>query len=299
MCVIRVALCSTKDDRLRGLITGHVDDFVFAGSMEDPLWVETCEQIKGHFRWGEWQEGEFVQCGVLIKRLADGSFERSQGQYIDDLREITVSSERRRQREEQTTESEKSRLRAVLGALSWCAQQTSPHLSSAVSLCLSRVPKSTVQDILEVNKLVFLTKANRQHKLIIHSSIRSIRPENLMVSAWVDASLQNRDDGKSTQGMVIGITDKRSMDGHLSPVNLVHWSSTKIERMCRSPGSAECRAAVSGEDQLYMVRLQLFEMQGGHIVPEQAESQAAKVPGVVGTDSKNVFDRLIGILFSC
>ena len=28
----------------------------------------------------EWQEGEFVQCGVLIKRLADGSVELSQGQ---------------------------------------------------------------------------------------------------------------------------------------------------------------------------------------------------------------------------
>ena len=41
-----------KDDRLRGLIAGHVDDLMFAGRMDDPLWVETCEQIKGHFRWG-------------------------------------------------------------------------------------------------------------------------------------------------------------------------------------------------------------------------------------------------------
>ena len=88
-----------------------------------------------------------------------------------------------------------------------------------------------------------------------------------MVSAWVDASLQNRDDGKSTQGMVIGVTDRRIMDGHLSPLNLAHWSSTKIERMCRSPGR------------------------------EKAESQAAEIPGVVVTDSKNVFDRLRDTIF--
>ena len=239
-------------------------------------------------------EHEFVQCEVKIKRLANGSFELTQGQYIDDLREIALSSERRRQREEQTSEGERSKLKAVLGALSWCAQQTCPHLSSAVSLCLSRVPKSTAQDILEVNKLVYHTKANRQHKLIIHSDIK---PEDLVAAAWVDASLQNRDDGKSTQGMVIGLTDKRILVGAMSPVNLVHWSSTKIERMCRSPGSAECRAAVNGEDQLYMTRLQLFEIQGGQIVPEKAESQAAEIPGVMITDSKNVFDRLRDTVF--
>ena len=159
---------------------------------------------------------------------------------------------------------------------------------------MSRVPKSTVQDILEVNKLVYHTKANSQHKLIIHSTIN---PEDLVAAAWVDASLQNRDDGKSTQGMVVGITDKRIFAGAMSRVNLVHWGSTKIERMCRSPPSAECRAAVNGEDQLYMIRLQLFEMQGGQSVQEKAESQAAEIAGVVITDSKNVFDRLRDTIF--
>ena len=283
-----------REGRLRGMITGHVDDFMFAGITGDGLWDNKVEEIKQRFKWGEWLEDEFVQCGVKIKRLANGSFQLTQGQYIDDLREIPVCSERRRQRESATTEGEKSKMRAVLGALSWCAQQTSPHLSAAVSLFLSRVPKSSVQDVLEVNKLVFHTKANRQHKLIIHAEIE---PQNMMVAAWVDASLQNREDGKSTQGLVIGITDKKIMQGSMSPVNLVHWSSTKIDRVCRSPGSAECRAAVNGEDHLVMSRLQLFELLGGRIVPDQLEQQAAKIDGVVITDSKNVFDRLKNTVF--
>ena len=96
-----------KEGRLRGLVTGHVDDFMFAGREDDPLWKEVCAQIRSRFKWGESMEHEFVQCGVKIKRLADGSFELTQGQYIDDLREIALSSERRRQRENQTSEREK------------------------------------------------------------------------------------------------------------------------------------------------------------------------------------------------
>ena len=94
-----------------------------------------------------------------------------------------------------------------------------------------------------------------------------IRPGDLMLTAWVDASFQNRDDRKSTQGLVIGVTSRRILQGALVPVNLAQWSSTKIDRSCRSPACSECRAAVNGEDQLFLARLQLFELQGGRIDP--------------------------------
>ena len=67
--------------------------------------------------------------------MKDGGFELSQGQYIDELKEISLSAERRRQRERETSDLEKSRMRAVLGAMSWCAQQTAPHVSAAEARC--------------------------------------------------------------------------------------------------------------------------------------------------------------------
>ena len=231
---------------------------------------------------------------MKIQRTPNGGFELSQGQYIDDLKEISLNAERRRQKDMETTDAEKSRMRAVLGALSWCAQQTAPHLSAAVSLGLSKIPRSRVQDIVELNRVVFKVKSNRDHRLVIHGQLRS---EDFALVAWVDASLQNRDDGKSTQGLVIGLTSRRILDGALVPVSLMQWSSTKIDRSCRSPGGSECRAAVNGEDQLFLARLQLFELLGGQINPRKAEEQARSVTGVVVTDSKNVFDRLRNTVF--
>ena len=283
-----------EHDELKGLVVGHVDDFLFAGRKGEATWEDKCRQIRARFKWGEWLENEFVQCGVKIRRTTNGGFELSQGQYIDDLKEISLCAERRRQRESETSEGEKSRMRAVLGALSWCAQQTAPHVSAAVSLGLSRIPKSKVQDIVELNRLVYKVKSNRDHRLVIHGGIA---PKDLVLVAWVDASLQNRDDGKSTQGLVIGATSRRILEGNLVPVSLIQWSSTKIDRSCRSPGGSECRAAVNGEDQLFLSRLQLFEMQGGLLDPRRAEEQARTITGVIVTDSKNVFDRLRNTVF--
>ena len=283
-----------EDGILKGLIIGHVDDFLFAGRKGEETWDEKCRLIRGRFKWGEWLENEFVQCGVKIRRDKDGGFELSQGQYIDDLEEIPLSAERRRQKDSETTATEKSRMRAVLGALSWCSQQSAPHVAAAVSLGLSKIPRSQVQDMIELNKLIHKVKGNRDHKLVMHGHIR---PGDLMLAAWVDASPQNRDDGKSTQGLVIGITSKRILEGALVPVSLVQWSSTKIDRSCRSLGGSECRAAVNGEDQLFLARLQLFEMLGGRIDPRNAESQAKTIPGVLITDSKNVYDRLRNTIY--
>ena len=160
--------------------------------------------------------------------------------------------------------------------------------------CPSRVCcRSKVQDVIELNKLVHKLRGNRDHKLVMHGCIR---PGDLMLTAWADASLQNRDDGKSTQGLVIGVTNRRILQGALVSLSVAQWSSTKIDRSCRSPGGSECRAAVNGEDQLFLAR-QLFELQGGRIDPKRAEEQSREVPGAVVTDSKNVYDRLKNTIF--
>ena len=98
-------------------------------------------------------------------------FELTQTQYIEDLQEISVSAERRKQPQMETNEKDKTRLRAVLGGLSWCAQQVCPHVTAAVSLLLSEVTTSTVQTMLEVNKLVYQVKVNKGHKMIIHGGV--------------------------------------------------------------------------------------------------------------------------------
>ena len=274
---------------LIGLISGHVDDFLFCGLETCDKWKQLCEEIQKRFKWGLWEKDKFVQCGVEITRTSDGGFALSQTQYIDDLKEINISSERRREIKSPTTQLEKSKLRAALGALSWCAQQTCPHLSAGVSLLLSQVNCSTVETMLETNKLVYRTKCQRKHQLLIHGGLSL---QDTIVAGWADASVQNRVDGKSTRGIFIGLTSKKLLMGQMCKVSAVAWNSTKIVRQCRSPGAAECLAAIDCEDLLYAIRLQFFEMCGNKVQVRKTESQVAQVPGVLVTDSTNVHDRL-------
>ena len=277
--------------KLIGLISGHVDDFLFCGPKSCDTWKQLCEQIKRKFQWGTWEQDTegFTQCGVHIVRRPDGGFDLSQTQYVDDLKEISISSERRKTPDAETSERERSKLRAALGALSWCAQQTSPQVSAAVSLMLSMVNRSTVRTMIDVNKIVFQVKSNRKHKLIVHGGLKV---HDLLVAGWADASGQNRVDGKSTQGLFVGITSSSLLHGAMCPISAVSWNSSKITRQCRSPGAAESLAAIDCEDLLYAVRLQLFEMKGGVVSVRRTSTQVSQIPAVLITDSTNVYDRL-------
>ena len=92
-----------KDKGLIGLIRGHVDDFLFCGPASCPIWSNLCQQIQSKFKWGIWGYDNFTQCGARVEKTASGGFELSQSMYIDDIREISIPSERRREPKSATT----------------------------------------------------------------------------------------------------------------------------------------------------------------------------------------------------
>ena len=290
-CVTDPCCFKYVDDQqqLVGLISGHVDDFLFCGRPNCTLWKDLCAQIQEKFKWGTWEYDCFVQCGVKIEKTPSGGFSLSQAQYIDDVKEISISSERRREPKSWTTDSEKTKLRTALGAVSWCAQQTSPHMSAAVSLFLSQIRDSTVHTMIDVNKMIYKLKCHRKHCLLIHGGLSV---DDMLVAGWADAAAQNRPDGKSTQGIFVGLTSKRLLQGEMCAVSPMVWQSSKIERQCRSPGAAESLAAINCEDSMYAVRLQLFELLGNEVNVRKTEAQVAQIDGVLVTDSTNVYDRM-------
>ena len=261
---------------LIGLVGGHVDDFMFCGLQGCQEWDRLCKQIQERFKWGTWEKDQFIQCGVEIAKLPCGGFSLSQTQYIDDLKEIQINAERRRNPKSETSDLEKTRLRAALGALSWSAQQSCPHIAAGVSLLLSQINNSKVETLIEANKLIYKTKCQRKHKLLVHGGIPLA---DTLIAGWADAAAQNRVDGKSTQGIFVGITSKSLLTGQLCKVSPVSWSSSKIGRQCRSPGAAESLAAINCEDVMYAVRLQFYEMCGNQVKARATESQVAQVAG--------------------
>ena len=118
-----------------GWICGHVDDFLFGG--QGPEWEVIKAKIKERFKWGQWESGRFLQCGVLIEQDEQG-FKLSQPDYLDNINEIHVSRQRAQAPDSPINQQEMLQLRSVLGALSWHATQVAPQWSSSVSLLLQR-----------------------------------------------------------------------------------------------------------------------------------------------------------------
>ena len=275
--------------KLQGLISGHVDDFLFAGPKDNKDWTNLTTKIKEHFKWTDWETKSFIQCGVKVEEQVDGSYHLSQEQYIEKIPEIYVSASRKKQSKEDTTDREKSQLRATLGALSWSAQQIAPHLSAEVGLLLSEVTTSTVETLLKANRLVHFSKARKDHKMVIHAI-----PETIPVGfyTWADAAGQNRRDGSSTQGVFVGLGPTSLSQGEVAKVIPVAWHSNKIERPCRSPGAAESHAAISGEDYMYHARFQWGEMHSTEVDIFDSDSIVRETPGCLISDSRNVYDKL-------
>ncbi|CAE7839318.1 RE1 [Symbiodinium sp. CCMP2592] len=276
-----------KDGVLRGMISGHVDDFIFAGSDSDQEWQSLLAQIKAHFKWGDWDLDNFTQCGVQVETTKDG-FTLSQPRYLEGVSEIHVNATRRKTRQAATSDREKSQLRGLLGALSWHSQQVAPHLAADVSMLLSEVTHSQVETIFRANALLTQAKARSDHKLKIQRCVS----EQMILAAWVDAGSQNRHDGGSTQGVVIGAAPAELLHGEVTQVSLMAWHSNRIDRSCRSPGAAETQAAVNGEDALYYARFQWSEMLYGNVNPRQPDEVVRRVTGCLITDSRNVYDKL-------
>ena len=281
-----------KDGEVRGMISGHVDDFLFGGSEGDTEWQGILQKIREHFKWGDWDKDHFVQCGVQIE-TTDKGFALSQPKYAEGIEAINLSSSRRTMRKAPTTEHEKSKLRALLGGLSWHAQQVAPHVSAEVGLMLSEVNHSTVETLIKANLLLEHIKARKDHKMLI-----TRQEGETHFYAWVDAASQNRIDGGSTQGIFIGASSGRLLQGEVEAISPISWHSTRIDRVCRSPGAAETAAAVNGEDMLYYVRYQWSEMIYGRPHLRKPNASVTRVPGCVITDSRNVYDKLATAMFS-
>ena len=276
------------EGNVRGVISAHLDDFVFSGSEDDQSWNEILKKIRTEFRWSDWETNAFVQCGVYIEQHSDLTISLSQEKYVDDLKYINVRASRKRDKHAPTDDYEKGQLRSLLGGISWHAQQVAPHFSSEVGLLLSEINHSQVDTLFRANKLLEQVKNMKTHRLKVHR----INLENVGLFAWCDAAAQNRWDGSSTAGIVIGASDLGLLKGQVEKVTLLAWHSSKITRVCRSPGASEAIAAVNAEDLLYFVRFQFQEMLGTKVNVRTLDRTVNLMPGCVITDSRNVYDKL-------
>ena len=275
---------------VRSIIHGHVDDFVFGGEATCPIHQRLLKEIQQAYKWGTWEKQKFEQCGIVLTQHDDFSITLRQERYIRELEEISISRDRARQEEQPTTSTEQSWMRGALGSLSWLCGQTSFQYSVDVGMLISQVKDSTVKDVNKLNTLIRQVKRSKDQEYRVHS----FQPgEELVMVCWADAAWANRPNNKdSTEGVFIGMSTRRLLQGAEEDVTPLYWRSSKVGRVCRSPACAEGLAASSGEDDLLYLRVLWGEMCGHPVDVSDPSGFARHTPAALVTDSKNLFDKL-------
>ena len=60
-----------KAGKLLGIIGVYVDDFLMAGNLSDPRWKADKQKVIELYKWGKWETGNFILCGVQYRTRAD------------------------------------------------------------------------------------------------------------------------------------------------------------------------------------------------------------------------------------
>jgi hypothetical protein len=231
----------------------------------------------------------FDQCGVrVVQNPETFNFDMDQEDFSKTVKPLHVPRPRRQTPKSPTTDAEKTAMRGVLGALQWRATQTAPWLQAELSLLLSRVTSSTVEDLIQCNSLY--------RQLLRTSGIR-IRVEgyagrDVGFVTYTDASWGCRNDGSSQLGYLVSLAPTDYMEGGRERLTPISWSSTKSQRVCRSSLAAEIQAIADGQDEQDYCRLVWLEIETGRVDLSNYVSEIRKVPGALVCDCKSFYDAI-------
>ena len=96
----------------------------------------------------------------------------------------------------------------------------SPETTFQASEISTRITKSTIKEIKDINKVVQYVKNNRSF-----IKIQQIEKKSLHIKVYADASYGNLHDGGSQGGLIVLLCDDQN---NSSPIA---WNSTRIKRV--------------------------------------------------------------------
>lgn len=190
--------------------------------------------------------------------------------------------------ESQITPEETTQLRSLIGALQYASVHTRPDLSAKIGELQSSVPKATVRDLVQANKVLHEAKVHKVSLMTV-----PIAPDQVSFCAFSDASFLSGKEKYAHQGGLIFATTPELLENKKSVVAPIAWISKKIHRVTRSTLGAEAIALSGTVDRLLWIRL-IWEWLNNPGVdwkcPEEALKRARKAALV--TDCKSAYDLL-------
>ena len=272
------------NNQLAGVIALHVDDLCIAGSKYFEEHV--IKPLKEMFPFKHWKSGEGQFLGKYLKQQADFSITITQAEYAAQLKAIEISRERRRQKGEPITESERQQMRGALGGLNWLVSGSRPDLAAWSSLMQQKVNSACVEDLIEVNRIISMAHDDCQ----AHIWIKSIPASQVQFVVLTDAAWANGKDCCSQAGYMIAASDHRLAAGEWGVFSILRWKSYKQDRQTHSTLGAELLSLSRGLAEARWVRSMWSEALHASYELRQDHKWSCAIPLTAVIDCKPVYD---------
>ena len=236
-----------EDSKLVGLIITHVDDFEYCGTLK---WQkQVIDNLAKIFKISKKEQGSFKYIGLNIEQDERQVFIDQAG-YVNDLKEINLSSSRKKQVEDHLTEEERKQLRSICGQVLWVTSQTRPDSSFNGCLISNYGNDPKVKCLLEANKTVKKLKSDQLK--IVYPNLGE--PEKMRVVVYGDGSHASLMSGASQGGNIVFLTGESR---RAAPVT---WKSKRLDRVTKSPLATEISAVADAADHGHLVAAMTKEL---------------------------------------
>ena len=220
--------------QLAGIVTIHVDDFLWGGSPE--FENKVIKQMKRELLVGKEESEKFKYIGLELSEEGC-TINLNQRSYVASLSPMEI--ERNRANDSPLSNGEKTNLRAKIGQLLWLAKQSRPDIAFNVTDIAGRVKNATVEEAKRVNKIIKKVKSEE-----VTLKFQPLG-QKLEMHLYTDASFGNLSDGGSQGGYVLMLKDENDKG------NLIGWQSKRIRRVVKSTLASEALALSDGIDNAF------------------------------------------------
>ena len=263
---------------IRMLCAKVTDDFLISGAKEDIRWFDS--QIRTRFKVGKSiLDGKMNFNGAVITQSKDGSITLSMEEYMERVKPIDISRERRKQQESPMTEQELEQYRGMSGMLNWAGRAAVPAACFIASDMQQKLASPRVRHLCSANGM--LAELKKLAPRILYKAPSKPIVESFL-AGFSDAAF-NISSAKSygQSGYVSGVA-YRQRDGTRLDLHVTDWNSGKQRRVCNSSYGAEILAAADADDRLHDSRQSIRSL--------YAQTSMAPIRSALYVDSRGLYD---------
>ena len=233
-----------ENNQLVGLITTHVDDFEYCGTL---AWRSSViDTILDLFKISKNEKGSFKYIGLNIEQNGAEIYVDQHG-YCNGLQEIKLESGRKK--DEPLSEDDKIQLRSVSGQLLWASTQTRPDAAFDACQVSNYGSNATVKSLTEANKAVKKLKGDGLR--IVYPSLGDVTMMKIVV--YADGSHAALPSGASQGANIVFMAGNQRS----APIS---WRSKKLDRVTKSPLATEVSAVADAADHGHLVASMVKEL---------------------------------------